>query len=412
MNIYLTHELANFLKKDNYRLFSLENLLFRPCAVSSAPQSLSGPISKGNTSGFSTPYTFPQGTVVADIRRGSEVVITKVLHNKQPPQCKISPTNLPLGDTKGIKTKDLPLKQNTLDMCDLDEMDNSTVGKGSNTADGNGDTLPINSEIVVSIIDDIIASVVNNVTEDANKISVEVFCKNKIDEMVDKVFEIFDDKANIDQSTRNKAEFKDFAKDVILSLLDSSLFDFNFDSSSHHDIPQKYSKQREEGNPRNVTPNLPKDLPCPLKNLSLDNVASLDISGPSKAINENQKAEGGKHVCLSHQSNKILLTRIKNERNPKLMEVADTDGEFSKAFFIKDQRNFSDSAVIVSGSLPDLLVSVLRFSVFSENVCMLMSPYIKPSFNVDDELSGVLCGTRQEILQKVLYVRLLYYILF
>ena len=94
------------------------------------------------------------------------------------------------------------------------------------------------------------------------------------------------------------------------------------------------------------------------------------------------------------------------------MEVADTDGEFSKAFFIKDQRNFSDSAVIVSGSLPDLLVSVLRFSVFSENVCMLMSPYIKPSFNVDDELSGVLCGTRQEILQKVLYVRLLYYILF
>ena len=431
MNIYLTYELINFLKKDNYGIFSLENLPFRPCPIPSAPQSSSRPISKGSTSGFSAPCTFPQGTVVADIRRGSEVVITKVLHATKPPQCKISPTNLPLEDTKEIEKKDLPLKQSTSGICSLDEIDNSIVGKGSNTADSNGETLPINSEIVVPITVDIIASVVNNSSEDANKNNLESFCKKIIDEMVNKVFEIFEDKANIDQSTRNNAEFKDFAKDLIVSLLDSNLFDFNFDSSSHHDIPPKYSKQREEDHTRNVTPqaiskilfdkkkiskfqetNLPKDTPCPLKNPILDKIAPLDISGPSKAINENKTVEEGKHVCLSHQSNKISPTRIKYERNPKLVEIPDTSGEFSKAFPIKDQRDFSDSAVIVSGSLPDLLVSVLRFSEFSENICMLISPYIKPSFKVDDELSGVLCKTRQEILQKVLYVSLSCYILF
>ena len=425
--------MTKFVKKDNYGIFSLENLPLRPCPIPSAPQSSSRPISKGNTSAFSAPCTFPQGTVVADIRRGSEVVITKVLHATKSPQsqCKISPTNLlTVGTTKEIETKDLPLKQNASDICDLDEMDNNTVGISSNTGDRN-ETLPINSEIVVPIIDDIITSVVNNRTEDANENNVEVFCKKVIDEMVDEVLEIFEDKTNINQSTRNKEEFKDFAKDVIVSLLDSNLFDFNFYPSSHHNISPKYSKQREDDDTRNVTPQaiskilfdektintfqelkVPKDLPCPLKNPSIDNIASLDIPGPSKATNKNQKAEDGKHVFSSHQSNKISPTRIRYETNPKLMEIPDTGGEFSKAFSIKDQRDFSDSAVIVSGSLSDLLVSVLRFSVFSENVCMLMSPFIEPSFNVDDELSGVLCETRHWILQKVLDVSLSYYVLF
>ena len=430
INIYVASELTKFLKKDNYRIFSLENLPFRPRPIPSAPQSSSRPISKGNTSAFSAPCTFPQGTVVADIRRGSEVVITKVLHATKPPQSqsKISPTNLlTVGTTKEIETKDLPLKQNTSDIRDLDEMDNNTVGSSSNTADNN-EKFPISNEIVLPIIDDIITSVVNNCTEDANKNNVKVFCKKVIDETVDEVFEILEDKANIGKSTRNKAEFKDFAKDVIVSLLDSNLFDFNFYPSSHHNISPKFSKQREDSDTRNVTPQaiskilfdektvntfqepkVSKDLPCPLKNPSLDNIASLDIPGPSKAINKNQKAEDGKHVCLSHQSDKISPTRIRYERNPKLMEIPDIGGEFSKAFSVKDERDFSDSAVIVSGSLSDLLVSVLRFSVFSENVCMLMSPFIKPFFNVDDELSRVLCETRQWILQKVLDVSLMFY---
>lgn len=432
INIYITSELTKFLEKDNYTIFSLENLLFRPRPVPSGPQSSSRPISKGNTSAFSVPSPFSQGTVVADIRRGSEVVITKVLHATIPPQCKISPTNLlTVGTTKEIETKDLSLRQNASDTCNLDEVDNNTVGSSSsNTADRN-ETLRINSEIVVPIMDDIIASVVDNCGKDASKNYTEVFCKKLVDEMVDKMFEIFDDKANIDQSTRSKAELKDVAKDAIVSLLDSSLFDFNFDPSSHHNISPKYSKQREDDDTRNVTsqaiskilfdekklntfqePKLPKDLPCPLKNPSLDNIASLDIPGPSKTTNENQKAEDGKQVWLSHQPNNFSPTRIRDEINPKLIEIPDTGGEFSKAFFIKEQRDFSDSAVIVSGSLPDLLVSVLRFSVFSENVCMLMSPFIKLSFNVDDELSRFVCATRQEIMKKVLDVSLSHYFLF
>ena len=188
------------------------------------------------------------------------------------------------------------------------------------------------------VIDEIISIVVEKYPIDANKNNVKVFRNETIDCILDKIFDKFEERTNVAQSTIRKGEFKDFAKEIVVPLFDSGLFYFNIDCFLHHDKKKKKVSQEKLSQRR--PDNVPKDYRSSADKPHRDNSTSLDIPGPSKS------------VC-NYQEN---------------------------------QRDFSDSALMVSSSLSDLLVSVLRLLGLSESLFMLQLP----SFTVHAPISGVL----------------------
>ena len=204
------------------------------------------------------------------------------------------------------------------------------------------------------VIDEIISIVVEKYPIDANKNNVKVFRNEAIDCILDKIFDKFEERTNVAQSTIRKGEFKDFAKEIVVPLFDSGLFYFNIDCFLHHDKKKKNVSQEKLSQRR--PDNVPKDYRSSADKPHRDNSTSLDIPGPSKS------------VC-NYQEN---------------------------------QRDFSDSALMVSSSLSDLLVSILRLLGLSESLFMLQLP----SFTVHAPISENLWRTRKDIMQAVITVSL------
>ena len=238
------------------------------------------------------------------------------------------------------------------------------------------------------VIDEIISIVVEKCPIDANKNNMEVFRNEVIDCISDKIFEKFEEKTNVDQSTIRKAEFKDLTKEIFLSLLDSGLFYFNVNPFLHHDkmknVSQVKSRQRRHDKVQIHESKVPKDLPSSADKPNLDNITSSDVPGPSKL------------VC-NYQENE----KIKCRKNCNSLKICNTDEESKSKSCIKNQRDFTDSALMVSSSLSDLLVSVLRLVELSEIIFMLQLPTLKPSLTVN---APNLCHTRKDIMQMVITV--------
>lgn len=203
------------------------------------------------------------------------------------------------------------------------------------------------------VIDEIISNVVEKYPIDANKNNVKVFRNEAIDCILDKIFDKFEERTNVAQSTIRKGEFKDFAKEIVVPLFDSGLFYFNIDCFLHHYKKKNVSQEKlSQRRPDNV----PKDYRSSADKPHRDNSTSLDIPGPSKSM-------------CNYQEN---------------------------------QRDFS--ALMVSSSLSDLLVSVLRLLGLSESLFMLQLPSLKPSFTVQAPISENLWRTRKDIMQAVITV--------
>lgn len=203
------------------------------------------------------------------------------------------------------------------------------------------------------VIDEIISNVVEKYPIDANKNNVKVFRNETIDFILDKIFEKFEERTNVAQSTIRKGEFKGFAKEIVVPLFDSGLFYFNIDLFLHHDKKKNVSQEKlSQRRPDTV----PKDYRSSADKPHRDNISSLDIPGPSKSM-------------CNYQEN---------------------------------QRDFS--ALMVSSSLSDLLVSVLRLLGLSESLFMLQLPSLKPSFTVHAPISENLWRTRKDIMQAVITV--------
>lgn len=204
-------------------------------------------------------------------------------------------------------------------------------------------------------VNDIISIVVKKYPIDANKNNVEVFRNEIINCILDKIFEKFEEKTNVDQSTIRKPEFKDSAKEIVVSLFHSGLFCFNINRFLHHAKKKNVSLEK----PRQRSPDkVPKDCRSLADKPRLDNITSVDIPGPSKSMCNYQE----------------------------------------------DQKDFSDSALMVSSSFSDLLVFVLRLLGLSGSIFMLQLQSLEPSFTAHTQISKDLWHTRKNIMQTVITV--------